>query len=71
MHGDPGIQNYAINSMLYLRMIKVKYIEIYNEFILQLHNYAKPIRILAKGYLPISLITSLKLKKILTSVKEN
>ena len=34
-------------------------------------NYsAKAIRILAKGYLPISLITPLKLKEIVTSVKE-
>ena len=57
MHGDCGIQHYAINSMLYLRTIKDKYIEMYNEFILQIHNYAKVIRILSKGYLPISLIT--------------
>ena len=42
----------------------------YNEFILQLHKYAKAIRILAKGNLPISLITPLKLKEILASVKE-
>ena len=56
--------------MLYLRMIKDKYIEMYNEFISQLHKYAKAIRILAKGYLPISLITPSKLKEILTLVKE-
>ena len=70
MHGDSDIQHYAINSMLYLRMIKDKYIEMYNEFISQLHNYAKGIRILAKGYLPILLITPLKLKEILVLVKE-
>ena len=51
-------------------MIKDKYIEMYNKFISQLHNYAKAIRILAKGYLPISLVTSLKLKEIFASVKE-
>ena len=37
------------------------------------HNYTiiqKQIRILAKGYIPISLITPLKLKEILASVKE-
>ena len=56
--------------MLYLRILKDKYIELYNEFISQLHNYAKAIRILAKGYLPISLITSLKLKEALASVKD-
>ena len=70
MHGDCGVQHYAINSMLYLRTIKDKYIEMHNEFIWQLYKYAKAIRILAKGYLPISLITPLKLKEILASVKE-
>ena len=49
---------------------KDKYIKIYNEFILQLHIYAKAFRILAKGYLPISLIMPLKLKEILDLVKE-
>ena len=56
--------------MLYLRMIKYKYIEIYNEFITQIHIYAKAVRIWAKGYLQISLITPLKLQEILNSVKE-
>ena len=45
MHGELGIQHYAINSMLYLRTIKDKYIETYNEFISQLHIYAKVVRI--------------------------
>ena len=62
MHGQCGIQHYAVNSMLYLCTIKEKYIEIYNEFISQLHIYAKAIKILAKGYLLISLITPLRLK---------
>ena len=69
MHEDHGIQHYAINSMLYLR-IKDKYSEMYNEFISKLHNCIKAIRILAKGYLPILLITPLKLQEILASVKE-
>ena len=70
MHGDHSIQHYAINSMLYFRMIKDKYIEMYNDFISQLHRYAKTIRISAKGYVPILLIMPLKLKEILASVKE-
>ena len=70
MHVDHGVQHYAINSILYLRTIKDKYIGMYNEFILQVHNYAKVIRILAKGYLPISLIAPLKLQEILTLVEE-
>ena len=36
MHSSHGIQHYAVNSMLYLQMIKDKYIEICNEFISQL-----------------------------------
>ena len=56
--------------MLYLRTIKDRYIEIYNEFISQLHIYAKAVRILAKGYLPILPITPLKLQEILNSIKE-
>ena len=61
MYGEQGIQHYAINSMLYLRMIKDKYIEI---FFLQLHIYSKEVRFLAKGYLPILFITPLKLQEI-------
>ena len=54
---------------MYLRTIKNKYIQMYKEFISQLHIYAKAIRILAKGYLPILLITLLKFKEILDAVK--
>ena len=43
---------------------------VYNEFITQLQIYAKVVRILAKGYLPTSLITLYKLQKILNSVKQ-
>ena len=56
--------------MLYLRTIKDKYIEIYNKLISPLHIYANAVRILAKGYLPISLITPLKLQDILNSINE-
>ena len=70
MHGAYGIQDYAVNAMLYLQLIKDKYIKIYNEFILQLWIYAKAVRILAKGYFPISLVTPLKLQEILGLVKE-
>ena len=70
MHDACGIQHYTVNLMLYLQTIKDKYIEIYNEFILQLCIYAKAVRILAIGYLPISIITPSKLKEILDLVKE-
>ena len=70
MHEEQGIQHYAINSMIYLRMIKDKYIEIYYEFISQLHIYVKAVIILVKGYLPILLITPLKSQEILKSFKD-
>ena len=35
----------------------------YNELIMQLHIYAKAVRILAKGYLPISLFNSSEIKR--------
>ena len=34
IHGACSIQHYIINSLLYLHMIKDKYIEIYNEIYL-------------------------------------
>ena len=58
------------NALLYLCTIKEKYITVYNEFITQLHIYAKAVRILAKGYLPISLITPYKLWEIINSIKD-
>ena len=63
------LQHYSINSLLYLRTVQDKYIALYKELINQLHLYKTSIRILAKGYLPISLITASKLKEILTKVK--
>ena len=65
-----SIQHYITNSLLYLCTIKEKYIAVYNEFITQLQIYAKVVRILTKGYLPISLVTPYKLQEILNSVKE-
>ena len=70
IHGACRIQHYAVNSMLYLQMIKDKCIKSYNEVISQLWIYAKAVRILAKGYLPILLVTPLKLQEIQDLVKE-
>ena len=70
LHKDCSIQHCAINSMLYLRTRKDKYIEMYNKFISQLYNYTKAIRILAKGYLPITLVTPIILQEILALVKD-
>ena len=46
-----------------------KCIALYKELIIQVHIYATSIGILAKGYLPISLITPSKLQEILSEVK--
>ena len=70
MQNAHGLQHYAMNALLYLYTIKEKYIEVYNEFITQLWIYAKAVRIFAKGYLPISLITPFRLQEIKKSVKE-
>ena len=50
-----GLQHYSINSLLCLRTVQDKYISLYKELITQLHICTSTIRILAKGYLPISL----------------
>ena len=66
-----GIQQYATNSLLFLRIIQDKYISLYRELITQLHTYISAIRILAKGYLPNTLITPKKLQGILSEVKRS
>ena len=55
-----GLHHYSINSLLYLRTVQDKYIALYRELLTQLHIYAKSIRILARVYLPISLVTPSK-----------
>ena len=66
-----GIQQYATNSLLFLRNIQDKYISLYRELIIQLYTYISAIRILAKGYLPNTLITPKKLHEILSEVKKS
>ena len=61
--------NYAIESMLFLMTIKEKYVRMYERFIVELKSYSKVIRILSKGYLPISLIPESKLEAILEQVQ--
>ena len=69
--GALGIQQYTTNSLLFLRIIQDKYISLYRELITQLHTYVSANRILAKGYLPNTLLTSKKLQKILSEVKRS
>ena len=64
-----GLHHYSINLLLYLRTIRDKYVTLYRELITQLWIYASAIRILAKGYLPNTLVTPSKLQEILRNVK--
>ena len=66
-----GIQQYATNSLLFLRIIQDKYLSLYRELITQLCTYVSAIRVLAKGYLPNTLLTPKKLQSILAEVKKS
>ena len=64
------LHQYSINSLLYLRTIQDKHISLYRELVCQLCMYASAIRILAKGYLPNTLITPDILQGILNKVRK-
>ena len=66
-----GIQQYAFNSLLFLRVVLDKYISLYKELITQLRSYVSAIRVLMKGYLPTTLITPSELQEILAEVKKS
>ena len=53
---DKGVHNYAINSVLFLTTVREKYVKMYKRFIEEMKLYSKAIRVLSKGYLPISLL---------------
>ena len=65
-----GMGHYAINTLLYPRMVQEKYIKMYERFVNQLKEYARAIRILSKGYLAINLLPPSKLAKLLDEVKQ-
>ena len=69
LHKD-GVGHYTINSILFLIAIREKYVRRYKQFLEQLQMYAKAIRILSKGYLPISLLPPSKLHGILSEVRK-
>ena len=66
-----GMQQYATNMLLFLRIIQDKYISLYRELITQLCTYVLAIGVLAKGFLPNTLITPKKLQNILSEVKNS
>ena len=65
-----GVGHYTINYLLYLRTLREKYVKMYEKFISQEQMYDKVIRILSKGYLPISLLPPSKLQEILSKFKK-
>ena len=65
---NKGVHNYAILSVIFLTMVREKYVKMYKRFIEELKLYSKAIRVLSKGYLPISLLPPSKLEKILKEV---
>ena len=66
---DKGKHNYAINSVLFLTTVREKYVKMYERFIEELKLYSKAIRVLSKGYLPISLLPPSKLEKIVREAR--
>ena len=65
-----GVGHYTINSVLFLTTARKKYVKMYERFIDQMKIYTKVIRILSKGYLPISLLPPSKLSEMLGKFKK-
>ena len=66
---EKGVGHYVLNSLLFLTTAGEKYVKMYERFISQIKMYAKAIRILSEGYLPISLLPSSNVNRILQEVK--
>ena len=62
--------HYVINSLLFLTTTREKYVKMYERCINQVRMYSMVIKVLSKGYLPISILPPSKLKTILQKVKE-
>ena len=61
--------DYSVDAVLFLTTVKEKYVRMYEKFINELRSYSKAIRILSKGYLPITLIMPSRLEAILLQVQ--
>ena len=66
---EDRVAYYAINSILYITTLRENYVKCMN-ILCQLKMYASVIRVLAKGYLPISLLPLMKLQEILKEIKK-
>ena len=61
--------SYSVDTILFLTTVRETYVKMYERFIVELKSYSKAIRILSKGYLPLSLIPPSKLQLLLLEVK--
>ena len=59
----------SIDAMLFLTTVKEKCVRMYEKFIAGFRSYLKAIRVLSKGYLPITLRSPSKLEAILKQVQ--
>ena len=64
-----GIGHFTINSILFISSIREKYVKMVERFLELLNMYAKVIRILLNGYLPITLLPPSKVERILNEVR--
>ena len=64
-----GMHHYAIISVLYLKLVREKYMKMYERFIEELNIYYIAIRILSKGYFPIYLLPLSKLERNVSEVR--
>ena len=64
-----GVGHYAKHSVLFLTTIREKYVKMYEQFIEWLKMYVRVIRILLKGYFPISILPPSMLHEIFGKVK--
>ena len=64
-----GLHHYSVNSLLYLRTVQDKYIALYRELIPNCVYTHQQLEFLAKGYVPILLVTPSKLREIFIGVK--
>ena len=64
------VGHYVINSIYCPITIREKYVRMHEGFIEQLKMYAKALKILSKGYLPILLLPLSKLHDILCKVRK-
>ena len=66
---EEGIRHYTVNLILFLTLIREKYMNMYERFLEQLKMYSKAIRSLSIGYLPISVLPPPKLERFLSEVR--